>query len=325
MDGSKWIEDAWVNDHVVGGNVVVPGAWTLEAFAAALRSMSGGTTSSTVTLENVSFVSMVSGIESEIEVVADDADGRVVGWSRDVSGGGDSRKGQWHEFARCDVARGRGRDLGAIGFQASDALDVKAGSWRTVSGSEMYNGLKEGGLEYGAGFQVVESVFVDGAGRGVVKVIVDGVSGDEHVGRDGYTVGPIVIDGCLQGSSVVIESMDEASQSKRRGAFVPSKVEEVRFYGGDSAIDGGNGNETTYDERVRAGDVLYGLIRVESVDDEEGVIVMRIEIVDGRGRQMVSLHGFEVRRLGGVVKGEEDASSVEKQLMYVAMAEARSQ
>ena len=73
MDGSKWIEDAWVVDHVVGGNVVVPGAWTLEALSAAAGPGKA--------VCDVEFVSLLSGVGSEISVVRGTA-GELVGWAR---------------------------------------------------------------------------------------------------------------------------------------------------------------------------------------------------------------------------------------------------
>ena len=130
------------------------------------------------------------------------------------------------------------------------------------------------------------------------RVVVEGLCELLGTGwrRSGYGVGPVVIDGCLQGAGAVL------MQSGRRGSagYVPSGVRAVEVYG-----EGTTG--------VRDGEVVFGLVRVESVDEGGGVVVMDVEIVRESGAVLMRLGGFELRQLSGVEPGQGESW---QELMY---------
>jgi len=184
---------AWAGDHVVGGRVIFPAAAYLEMAVSAARQISGGLP---VAVGGMEFerAMMVGDDPCLLEFRTEGRDfvissksGRA-GWQRHCAGkfhqpGG----GADHEPP--DVVRGRCPE--------------------EISATELYDGLREGGLEFGPAFRRVRRVF---RRDGEALAEIDGTPD-----AGGFLFHPAVLDACFH-------AVLSALPAGERGHFLPAGV-----------------------------------------------------------------------------------------------------
>ena len=179
MDGSKWIEDAWVNDHVVGGNVVVPGAWTFQVMALAAHQLGRAA-------EGIELHTLLPGTARQVEVIAAGDKLRVA--SRGTDGG------EWVLHASAQMTTKTESSTGAS-IPSEEELD----RWRYLAGEDVRSLMRRTTVSLGPGFSGCDSVWMEQAasGRMVSKVIV--LESARETMREGYVISPETLDACFQG------------------------------------------------------------------------------------------------------------------------------
>ncbi|WP_336083576.1 type I polyketide synthase [Nocardia sp. SSK8] len=196
----------WLDDHVVGGMRILPGAGYLEA---ALSAAAVRTESAQVGLEGVRFVAplVVDGGDAPIvELHLEESTRRFTIRSRGAAGS------HWTVHAMGRVVEG---SYAPTTVALPDLTGMVA-----VEPDGFYAGLAAAGLEYGPTFRRVREIWLDPA---TVVARVDG----EIDAEAGYLAHPAVVDAALQTVAALLAARGGAHE----GAMVPVGVGSVRRLG----------------------------------------------------------------------------------------------
>ncbi|WP_278262586.1 type I polyketide synthase [Nocardia sp. AG03] len=193
----------WLDDHVVGGMRILPGAGYLEA---ALSAAAVRTESAQVGLEGVRFVAplVVDGGDAPVvELHLEESTRRFTIRSRGAAGS------HWTVHALGRVVEGS--------YDPTTAELPERTGMVAVDPAGFYAGLAAAGLEYGPTFRRVTEIWLDPA---TVVARIDG-----EIDTDaGYLAHPAVVDAALQ----TVAALLAARGGSREGAMVPVGVASVR-------------------------------------------------------------------------------------------------
>jgi myxalamid-type polyketide synthase MxaE and MxaD len=204
---------AYLDDHRVDGEVVLPGAAYAEMALAAAASTFG---TSRLVLEHVSFDRMLtlapaSSRRVQTILIEEDVDR---GSFRITSRDDESR--DWTQHAHGVVAT----------LENADASEQAEPPWRLqerctaeMDGAELYTLLERRSLQYGPAFRGVERLWV-GAGEVLARVRLPERGGDPA----DYCVPPALLDACLQVSAALL-GLDQSE-----GAVVPVEIERLALH-----------------------------------------------------------------------------------------------
>ncbi len=200
----------WIDDHVVAGMRLLPGAAYLDAALSAARELTGRQTSM---LSDVRFVSPLVIGDHEAPVVRTSVDGetnRFTIRSRPADGTA------WTVHAQGRIVDGDATPVTAPAASASPSATDEA---TVIPGEELYRLLDQAGLTYGPQFRRIIEARV---GPDQVVALVDA----EITGGRRHQVHPGVLDAALQcvASWVAVGDGD-------RQAMVPAAVASVRQFG----------------------------------------------------------------------------------------------
>ncbi|MEU1245119.1 type I polyketide synthase, partial [Micromonospora parva] len=170
---------AWLADHVVLGEVVVPGALWVELLLWAGREVGGSLVD--VVLEAPCVLPAVGGVQVRLTVgELDDRGNREA----QVFGRAEDTDEPWTRFVRATV--------GSVAVGAGGVGEWPPSGAGAVLVDGFYEGLAAEGLEYGAAFRGVSSVWRRG-GEVFAEVVVP-----DSVEVGGFGVHPALLDACLQ-------------------------------------------------------------------------------------------------------------------------------
>ncbi|MEC3919766.1 type I polyketide synthase [Nocardia sp. CDC160] len=195
----------WIDDHVVAGARILPGAAYLDAALSAAASRSGGTR---VALEGVRFVAPLVIAASDVplfETSVEDSSGRFLIRSRPATGS------VW-------TVNATGRLL-TEGYEPSKTIPPELDSAVDLDPDLFYSALAARGLRYGPVFRRVTAV------RANADVVVATVDGEIAAGS-GHLVHPAVVDAAMQTAALLFADAELGA-----GAMVPVGVDSVRLYG----------------------------------------------------------------------------------------------
>ncbi|MBF6080331.1 SDR family NAD(P)-dependent oxidoreductase [Nocardia cyriacigeorgica] len=211
MDPATWTVELslaalpWLDDHVVGGARILPGAAYLDAAlsAAALRSEAG-----TVAVEEVRFVSpliIADGAAPVVEFTVEESTQRFTIRSRGAA------EATWTINALGRLVTGT--------FEPSKVELPDAAGMLEIDPAAFYAGLAERGLAYGPAFQRATSVRIADS---TVLATLDG-----SIARgSGHLAHPCVVDAALQSVAALLAG----TANSQDGAMVPVGVDGVRAF-----------------------------------------------------------------------------------------------
>ncbi|NEW37523.1 SDR family NAD(P)-dependent oxidoreductase [Nocardia cyriacigeorgica] len=195
----------WLDDHVVGGARILPGAAYLDAAlsAAALR-----TEAANVAVEDVRFVApliIADGAAPVVEFAVEESTQRFTIRSRGAA------EATWTVHALGRLVTGTFEPSKVELPDAADMLDIDP--------TAFYAGLAERGLAYGPAFQRATSVRIADS---TVLATLDG-----SIARDsGHLAHPCVVDAALQSVAALLAG----TANSQDGAMVPVGVDGVRAF-----------------------------------------------------------------------------------------------
>ncbi|WP_194819700.1 type I polyketide synthase [Nocardia sp. XZ_19_385] len=195
----------WIEDHVVDGTRILPGAAYLDA-ALSAASLEFGSRPCT-SVEQVRFVAPLvieSGDVPVLELTVEDSTRRFTIRSRTATGS------SWTVHATGRLVDGR-YEPGKTDFPALDAMTE-------VEPAALYAELAGTGVEHGPSFQLVRQAWVDGD-TVVARIDASMAAGSGHLAH------PCVLDAAWQ-----VVSLGDAGGPARDGAVIPIGAESVRRY-----------------------------------------------------------------------------------------------
>nr|AYM54555.1 hypothetical protein [Racemicystis crocea] len=253
---------AYLADHRVQGEVVIPAAAYVEMALAAGAEIFGGAELSIAQMSIEQMLALPSKGERVVQtVLTEEGSGRA---SFQIASRGEGEM-SWQKHATGKLHRLGGEAQPALALEAPARLRARLGV--TVSATAHYRDLEERGLAYGAAFQgVVELWASNGEALGRVRL-------PEAIDATGYALHPALLDACLQVSAGI------SGASKANGTYVPVGIERVRLHRQP-------GREVWVSATVRADQDESGQERI-----------FDLRLLDEEGTLLVDIEGLRVRRL----------------------------
>nr|AYM54554.1 short-chain dehydrogenase/reductase SDR [Racemicystis crocea] len=253
---------AYLADHRVQGEVVVPAAAYVEMALAAGAEIFGGAELSIAQMSIEQMLALPSKGERVVQtVLTEEGSGRA---SFQIASRGEGET-SWQKHASGKLHR--------LGGEAQPACDRESPHvWRgkvesPLPPAEHYQRMEERGLTYGPAFQgVVELWAGEGEALGRVRL-------PEAIDDTGYALHPALLDACLQVSAGIFGS------SKDDGTYVPVGIERVHVHRRP-------GREIWVSVAMRA---------ERSEDERERLFDLRL-LDEGR-KELGTIEGLRVRRL----------------------------
>ena len=271
----------YLNDHRVQGSAIFPAAAYLEMARAASAELFG---EGCAVLSNVAFQEALlvpaSGTRA-VQFVASPASSASASfqvYSVGSNGNGNHGSAGWTLNASGEM---RAETAGSSFATAERcALDqIRSRCSRQKSAAELYDSLRQAGLEYGPSFRGVEQLWCgprEALGEVRLPPVLN-LNGHANGKSDGYWIHPALLDSCVQ---VVAAALPEDSnRSGRKRTYLPSGVESLRFIS-------------------RPGTRLFShcVIRGEG-NVAAGYFDADIRLLDEEGRVTCELLGFRVKQV----------------------------
>ena len=258
---------AWLDDHIVGGSIIYPGAAYVDAALAAAAEVFD---TETPAVRDVEFQRALFLNDRSQTLLQLSGPAASVAIHASVDGGT-----TWNRHAVATLGAG-GEAIGAVDLTAARARCPEA-----VDRAELFERFARRGLQYGPAFMGITEV-----ARGVDEVVmrVETQAGVTDIG--GYRVHPALLDAALQGLVVAIETAgnEEEHRVLAQAAFLPTRVARVAVHGPTPAAFWVSARLVSYDERSVTG---------------------HVDIVDDNGRVLVEVRGLEGRFLDRGAASEE--------------------
>lgn len=202
---------AWLGDHIVGDELIVPGAALLSMMAAA--GMAASETGSRVSLEDVIIEAPLSipgdGRETQLQTIRHAADGTL-----SVSRQGTSAGTTWSRHATA---------LHAASPDVPAVIDIENAFKPTdsqVDAEHFYEDLHERGIVLGPAFKVLSDIHADPECAWARVTIPDDLPTDPTL-----PVHPLMLDGCLQ-----VAAATHQVQATGRSAFLPFAIDRFSIH-----------------------------------------------------------------------------------------------
>ena len=264
---------AYLDDHLIQGTVVFPGAAYLEMALAAARAVRGGDQPlriQRVTFKRALFIADRS--RAVLQLVADAAAGRFEVHSAVVS----SSDLAWTLHADGEI--GAAAVAEASRFDRGAAL-VRCGA--ELPHDACYEALARRGLEYGPAFRGIARAWT-GRGEAIGRIEVPNQPGAPRVDAASYELHPALLDAALQ-LLICASGGTAAGDAAPDGVFLPVALRDLALH-------------------ARAGDAFWADARVTSqgTDAVEGDVT----IADDDGRVLAELRGLRCQRIADARRGE---------------------
>ncbi|WP_437672444.1 beta-ketoacyl synthase N-terminal-like domain-containing protein [Sorangium sp. So ce131] len=263
----------YLNDHVVQGTVVYPGAGYIEMMLSAARELFDAGDQD-VELSDIEFrkalflrsdtlrsdTGLHAGTETDsgadprprVQLVCDGEQGRATVASR---AGGEGQP--WTEHASATVRLApRARRAGQISLDA-----WRAEHPRETPQHDCYRYLKSLGLHYGPRFQGVVALW-RGASSAVARV---SLHDEDRAAPGGYTLHPALLDACFQVLLATTMPPDGAGD-RGPGVYLPTHIESLRLHGPVPERLWVRSRIAAFDEHLMRGDLV-------ACDDDGNVVL----------------------------------------------------
>ena len=209
-------DPAWVADHRIGGEAVIPLTAYLEIALAAARQVRGAETAALQHIEVAAPLPLREGEERLLQAVVDSAGAseRVRIFSRDAAHEGEP----WLLHASAL--------LQTQGVASSPVLDLAGARQRctgTVDVPPFYERMRDLGADFGPRFAAMRRV-ASGEGEAVGEI-----EADPQVVAEGkaFAFHPALLDACFHVAAVALDSLPGASDGRM---YLPIGVEQVRWH-----------------------------------------------------------------------------------------------
>jgi acyl transferase domain-containing protein/NADPH:quinone reductase-like Zn-dependent oxidoreductase/acyl carrier protein len=270
---------AWLADHRIGGQVVMPMTAYLEMAVAAARQVFGAMASVVRDVEIGEPMPLRAGEARKLQVVVDaGTPARVRIFSRDA----DDDASPWLQHAEAMlVAPGEG--------VAAAPIDRAAVAGRCGAGLEVgphYARMRESGADFGPRFAAMRAV---AAGR---EEALGEIEPEALVGAElpRYVFHPALLDACFHATAVAMASL--ASHEEGR-MYLPIGVERVQWHRAPSGR-------------------LFSHASMRTPDARGDVIAIDIAVDDATGRPVVRVQGLRCRRASReLLRQRADAQAAE--------------
>jgi polyketide synthase 12 len=204
----------YIEDHKVDGTVIYPGTGHLEVAFAAAKSSFG---ESFGFLEDIHFESALflpdegESMDIRLEVASDEGSYRIFS-----KGEGDDTPWTMH-------SRGVMNHLGDSFISSSVNLpEIQERLTETVSVSNLYVELKEGGLQYGEAFRCIQQLW-----KGDSEILAGiKLSKNLHHGIEEYGFHPALLDASLH----AIFAAKESREGEKRGIYLPVYIQRFKLH-----------------------------------------------------------------------------------------------
>lgn len=259
-------DPAWVADHRIGGEVVMPLTAYLEAALAAARQVHGRDTATLQDVEVGEALALREGEERVLQVLVDDATGaaatRVRVFSREARD-----EAPWTLHASARVAATPSPTAAASPIDA-DAVHTRCPA--VLDAAAFYEQVRAQGADFGPRFQGLRSV-AGGDGEAIGEI-----SAPEAVRAEGGRLAfhPALLDACFHVSAVAMQSLPGTDDGRM---YLPIGVQQVRWLSPPGA-------------RL----VSHAAVRAPRVRGD--MLVLDIAIDDDAGRPVARLEGLRCRR-----------------------------
>lgn len=253
----------WVEDHVVQGNVVFPGAAYVEAGLEAHRKLTERTS---CVIENISFLSMLAIAEDKAPRLQLHYDEGSRYYTIHSSLNEDHDRWALH-------ARGKLVQQEITSLMETRSLDeLKARCPTPLDPEQQYEALRLRGLEYGPAFRTITQWR-----RGDSQVLAELRLSAEMISlRDDSLLHPTILDGAFQSLVGLFDADGATGQS-----FVPVEIEKLLFY---------------------APVGTHCWVHAELLHTTDTLIEGTIELIGASGELLVSLQGVQCKAIAGSSK-----------------------
>jgi len=227
----------YLDDHVVQGNVVFPGAAYVEAGVELNRQLTERTS---CVIENISFLSMLASADDKVQKVQLHYDEASRYYSIHSSLTDDHDRWALH-------ARGKIVQQEIVSLMRSQSLDgLQARCPTVIDAEQQYQALRSRGLEYGPAFRTIQEWR-----RGENEVLAR-LELAQHLrqDREPSLLHPTLLDGAFQSLVALYDADDSQGQS-----FVPVEIEKLRFFAPLGASCWVHGKINSAGESVIIGDI----------------------------------------------------------------------
>ena len=263
----------FLDDHRIENVAALPASVYVEMASAAAREALGAQSIALTDVEFHRALFMPDGASITIQIiVARDADGAASFQIHSSSAGTGSSAKSWilHASGKVSIRPVSGS---APVIEEESLADIQLRSSEKVSGPDYYRQLSANAIQYGAFFQSITQLWLDG--KSVLGELQ--ISTDKDNDFCTYQLHPAVLDGCLQVLGAAVAT--EASRIGREGTYIPTRIGQIRILS-------------------RPGAHLWCRARI--VDDYAGGIVGEVRLQDDGGKVAVELEGvhFESLDLG---------------------------
>ncbi len=270
-------DPAWLADHHIAGETLMPMTAYLEAALAAARQVRGGSASSIEAIEAGAPMILRNREELRMQVVVDEPGAgtrtRVRIFSRDSAREDEA----WTLHASAEIP-----------LRTSDALHLgdATACTRSVDVAELYERMRGLGFEFGPSFRILRSVRCgDGEAVGKIEAPASLGADAEH-----HLLHPALLDASFHVAAVAIESLRGADDGR---IYLPVGVERYRWFGTPGATL-----------------VSHARVRAPHVHGEALFVDIRIETPDGRA--VAELTGLRCQRVSGdLFRQRSDALAAE--------------
>lgn len=247
-------DPAWLRDHRIGSEVVMPMTAYLEACLAALRQAEGRSVGAIDGMEVGEPMVLREGETRLMQVVVDKAEpgapARVRIFSRDAAS--DDAPWSLHASGMEGVAQAEAPSLGIDLDACSAALP------RSVEVGPFYNKLRDIGVDFGPTFRAMKRVHV-AVGEALGEIEPDeGVLAD----LDEFLMHPALLDACLHVSAVAMDNLPGGDDGRM---YLPIGVERYQWWARPS---GPLRSHVMVRPPATRGDMLLLDVRIETLDGQ---------------------------------------------------------
>lgn len=260
----------YLDDHRIQGVAVLPASTYLEMALAAAGQIFGA---HPVVLKDIEFreaLFLPDGATRAIQVVLSDADDEVAGVHiYSCAGGADDPGKPWTLHAIGKICREEEGGLLAVDGQCETITDTPSRCQEQISGQEYYGALRQGGVEYGACYQVIADLFRD----------QEDISGEIRIPEwpkadiEALQIHPAILDAGLQ----VFGAAVAARAHQRHALHLPTRIARFRLRG-------------------RPGGHLRCHARVRQ--RESNATTGDVQLIDEAGEATVEIEGLRFEYLG---------------------------
>jgi acyl transferase domain-containing protein/acyl carrier protein len=251
---------SWLSDHVVQGNVVLPGTAYIEMAVAAVSAIHRCDGVEIEGFEIRRPIVIAAGAEPLIEAGLSNEDGTFRLHAGDSTG-----------TTLLPVVVGRAVPLASGQSKPTASVGaIRERMGRRIDGAQFYRRFAARRLMYGPAFQGVAEVWA-GTDEAFGRIIVP--AGVEAELRQ-YCIHPALLDACLQ--ITLAANLDRLGE-QAQAVFVPGKAERIRFYGGGERIAWCHMTVVQSTARSIVGRFLVLGANGETIAEIEGLRLRRIE------------------------------------------------